>query len=107
MAPEVPVRVVGGSEAVPGVGADDVLRGWSELAREAAEAVALADLGSSLMNLENALELAGGGSPCPLRIADAPLVEGAVAAAMAAATGGAVDEVCEAAEAAWNARKRV
>jgi len=106
MAREVPAVALGGEEGNAGVSAEEVLAGWRTLALRSDEVVALADLGSSLLNLENAREMAGADRPCPLEIADAPFVEGAVAAAMIAVTGGASREAREAAEAAWAERKR-
>jgi len=63
-------------------------------------AVVLADLGSAVMTAESAMEFLGG--PELVRLADAPLVEGAVAAAVAAQSGASVDVVCKAAELALN-----
>jgi PTS hybrid protein len=57
----------------------------------------LADLGSAVMTAESALEFLGG--PDTVRLADAPLVEGAVAAAVAAQSGGTLADVRRAAEA--------
>ncbi len=59
-------------------------------------AVVLTDLGSAVMTAESALEFLG--STDQIRLADAPLVEGAVAAAVAAQSGASVDVVCKAAE---------
>lgn len=61
-------------------------------------AVVLTDLGSAVMTAESALEFIG--SPASVVLADAPLVEGAVAAAVAAQSGASVDVVCKAAESA-------
>ncbi len=61
-------------------------------------AVVLTDLGSAVMTAETALEFMGGTES--VRLADAPLVEGAVAAAVAAQSGASVDVVCKAAESA-------
>lgn len=52
----------------------------------------LMDLGSALMSAEFAVELLGD-TPGPVRLSAAPLVEGAVAAAAAAAGGAPLDEV--------------
>lgn len=106
MAPGVPIAVVGGDRERLGVSADGIIAGWQHLASQARSAVALFDLGSSLLNLENAVELAGAKPPCPLTIADAPLVEGAVAAALAALTGGGMEAVRADAEAARGLPKR-
>ncbi len=64
----------------------------------------LADLGSAVMSAEMALEMFVD-PETKARIADAPLVEGAVAAAVEASCGSSLDEVCEAAEAARGERK--
>lgn len=61
-------------------------------------AVVLTDLGSAVMTAESALEFLG--SPETVLLADAPLVEGAVAAAVAAQSGASLDVVCKAAETA-------
>ena len=61
-------------------------------------AVVLTDLGSAVMTAESALEFLG--SPETVLLADAPLVEGAVAAAVAAQSGASLEVVCKAAETA-------
>ena len=55
------------------------------------------------MTAESALEFLG--SPETVRLADAPLVEGAVAAAVAAQSGASLDVVCKAAETALQSRQ--
>ena len=52
----------------------------------------LMDLGSALMSAEFAIELLGD-APGPVRLSDAPLVEGTVAAAVAASGGATLDQV--------------
>ncbi|UKA50139.1 PTS-dependent dihydroxyacetone kinase phosphotransferase subunit DhaM [Arthrobacter sp. FW305-123] len=59
--------------------------------------VVLTDLGSAVMTAESAMEFAS--DPDAVLLADAPLVEGLVAAAVAAQGGAAVGDVCKAAEA--------
>ncbi|WP_434616949.1 dihydroxyacetone kinase phosphoryl donor subunit DhaM [Arthrobacter sp. A5] len=59
----------------------------------------LTDLGSAVMTAESALEIMG--DPLSAALADAPLVEGAVAAAVAAQSGAGLDAVRKAAETAW------
>lgn len=61
-------------------------------------AVVLTDLGSAVMTAESALEFLG--DPENVRLAEAPLVEGAIAAAVAAQSGASLDVVCKAAETA-------
>jgi phosphoenolpyruvate---glycerone phosphotransferase subunit DhaM len=58
--------------------------------------VVLCDLGSAVLTAETALEMHD--APERIRIADAPIVEGAVAAAVAAESGGALEQVLAAAE---------
>ena len=61
----------------------------------------LADLGSAVLTIRHILESGNGG----VRLADAPVVEGAVAAAVVASMGLPIDEVVKAAEEARDARK--
>ena len=61
--------------------------------------VVLTDLGSAVMTAESALEFMG--NPDTVLLADAPLVEGAVAAAVAAQSGAALPAVQRAAETAF------
>ena len=62
--------------------------------------VILCDLGSAILTAETALDFLDDDVTARVRIADAPLVEGAVAAAVAAQTGGTLDDVVRAAEGA-------
>lgn len=64
----------------------------------------LADLGSGIMSAETAMELLEDAG-IDVRLADAPVVEGAVAASVEAACGSGIDEVIRAAEAARSMRK--
>ena len=57
----------------------------------------LADLGSGIMSAEMAIEMLDGGD-VEVRIADAPILEGAVSTAVASTSGASLDEVIEAAE---------
>jgi PTS hybrid protein len=93
MAPNVDVVPAGGT-AEGGIGTDfDAVVAAIERADEGAGVVVLYDLGSARMVAEMAVEVADNA-----RLADAPLVEGAVAAAVSAEGGGGVDEVARAAE---------
>lgn len=67
--------------------------------------VLLADLGSGIISAETALEFLSPAQAGRTKIADAPLVEGAVAAAVEASAGAALAEVVRAAEAAREYRK--
>lgn len=93
-------------------GTDDDLLGTSitKVRRALAEAetgagvLILPDLGSSVLTVRTLL---ADDAPLPaaLEVADAPFVEGAVAAAVMAAAGGDAKAVRTAAEEAWHARK--
>ncbi len=64
----------------------------------------MCDLGSAIMSAETAIELLED-SGIQIRIADAPLVEGAIVAAVEAFAGESLDAVLAAAEDARNGRK--
>ncbi|GAA2450886.1 PTS fructose transporter subunit IIA [Actinomadura vinacea] len=72
-----------------------------ELAQEGDGVVLLADLGSSVLTAKLVIDEAEG----DVVLADAPLVEGAVAAASMAATGADLGAVVGAAESAYDHRK--
>jgi dihydroxyacetone kinase phosphotransfer subunit len=59
--------------------------------------VILADLGSGIMSAETAIELLDG-EGIDVRLADAPVVEGSIAAAVTAVCGSTIDQVIAAAE---------
>ena len=66
----------------------------------------LADIGSAIMSAETAIELLEDeGEEIRAEIADAPLIEGAVCAAVEAAGGATLDSVLASAEEARNASK--
>jgi PTS hybrid protein len=65
--------------------------------------VILGDLGSSILTVKHLLE--EGHTNGHLRLADAPFVEGAIAAAVTSSAGMDLDEVARAAEEARGARK--
>lgn len=70
--------------------------------RGATQIVALGDMGSSMILLEEAAV----GARVPIEVLDAPFLEGAMASAMVLATGGNGVEAKRAAEAAYAVRKR-
>lgn len=98
MAPDVRILAVGGNPD-GGIGTDtEAVR--AALVRVIAEglgAVVLTDLGSAVMAAELAVELLAPEAAARVRVVDGPFVEGAVAAAVAAQIGAALDEVAEAA----------
>ncbi|MDD5940126.1 MAG: dihydroxyacetone kinase phosphoryl donor subunit DhaM [Lachnospiraceae bacterium] len=68
-----------------------------EKANDGDGVVILCDMGSAIMSAETALDFLED-SGVKAKIADAPVVEGAVSAAVTASTGAPMDEVIEAAE---------
>jgi phosphoenolpyruvate-protein phosphotransferase/dihydroxyacetone kinase phosphotransfer subunit len=90
---ELSLEAAGGMEE-PGVLGTDAerVRAAIERAMSSDGVLVLMDLGSALMSAEFALEMLGESSG-PVRLSEAPLVEGAVAAAVAARGGATLDEV--------------
>lgn len=98
MAPDVVLRPAGGTgDGRIGTSFDLVLTAIDELVSEERGVVVLTDLGSATMTAESVLEMIEGEQ---VLLADAPLVEGAVAAAVAAQGGADPAGVRQAAEAA-------
>jgi phosphoenolpyruvate---glycerone phosphotransferase subunit DhaM len=99
---EVPILAVGG-DAHGGLGTDEGAVGVALRRADAGEGiVVLADLGSSVLTVRQALERRSNGNA---RLADAPVVEGAVAAAVTSSAGRPLDEVLAAAEETRGASK--
>jgi phosphoenolpyruvate---glycerone phosphotransferase subunit DhaM len=112
-AAELASQVSGGTVAIiPAGGTDDGGLGTSaakvqravKLADGGAGVVIVPDLGSAVLTVR-ALLAETGELPAPVEVADAPFVEGAVAATVAAAAGGDIGAVLAAAEEARHARK--
>jgi phosphoenolpyruvate---glycerone phosphotransferase subunit DhaM len=112
-AAELAAQVSGGTVAIiPAGGTDDGGLGTSaarveravKLADGGAGVVIVPDLGSAVLTVR-ALLSEGGDLPSPIELADAPFVEGVVAATVAAAGGGNIKTVVAAAEEARHARK--
>ncbi|NUS35180.1 MAG: PTS-dependent dihydroxyacetone kinase phosphotransferase subunit DhaM [Pseudarthrobacter sp.] len=96
MAPDVLILPAGGTDdGRIGTSLEKVLAALGKAGEDGA--VVIADLGSAVMTAESALEFAG--DPPDVVLADAPLVEGLVAAAVAAQGGADVRGVRRAAEA--------
>lgn len=96
MAPNVLILAAGGTtDGRIGTSLEKVLAALEQVAGGDG-AVILTDLGSAVMTAESALEFAG--DPAGVLLADAPLVEGAVAASVAAQGGADVHAVKRAAE---------
>jgi dihydroxyacetone kinase phosphotransfer subunit len=112
-AAELAAQISGGTVAIiPAGGTDDGALGTSsakveravKLADAGAGVVILPDLGSAVLTVR-ALLGEPGDLPTPVELADAPFVEGVVAATVAAAAGGNITAVVTAAEEARHARK--
>lgn len=102
MAPNVPMVAAGGTSDSPsriGTSLEKVQSALSE-ADQGDGVVVLTDLGSAVMTAEMTLEFLEPEERARIRLPRAALVEGAVAAAVQAETGGTVDEVATAAEGA-------
>jgi phosphoenolpyruvate---glycerone phosphotransferase subunit DhaM len=104
-------QVGGGTVTViPAGGTDDGGLGTSaakvgqalRLAEAGAGVVVIPDLGSAVLTVRALLEDIG---DVAVELADAPFVEGAVAATVTAAAGAGLAEVAAAAREAWHARK--
>ena len=113
-AAELAAQVSGGTVAIiPAGGTDDGRLGTSaakveralKLADGGAGVVIVPDLGSAVLTVR-ALLGEPGDLPTPVEVADAPFVEGVVAATVAAAGGANIKAVLAAAEEARHARKR-
>lgn len=104
-AAELAGQMAGSAVIVPAGGLEDGSIGTDafrikeaiEKANDGAGVVILCDMGSAIMSAETALDFLED-SGIKVKIADAPVVEGAVSAAVTASTGAPMDEVIEAAE---------
>jgi PTS hybrid protein len=112
-AAELAGQISGGTVAIiPAGGTDDGRLGTSaakvqqavKQADSGAGVLILPDLGSAVLTVR-ALLSEGGDLPSPIELADAPFVEGVVAATVTAAGGGDIAAVLAAAEEARHARK--
>jgi PTS hybrid protein len=100
---EVRVETAGGSaDGRLGTSADRV-EAALQSADTGAGVVVLVDLGSSVLVVRHILDNLGANGM--IRMVDAPMVEGAIAAAVVASGGATVAEVAAAAESARDARK--
>jgi phosphoenolpyruvate---glycerone phosphotransferase subunit DhaM len=112
-AAELAGQISGGTVAIiPAGGTDDGRLGTSaakvqhavKLADSGAGVLILPDLGSAVLTVR-ALLTDAADLPSPIELADAPFIEGAVAATVAAASGSDITAVLAAAEEARHARK--
>ena len=97
--------IAAGGMADGEIGTDAIMISEAIRAADGGDGIAvLADLGSGIMSVETAMELLEE-DKIDVRLADAPIVEGAVAASVEAACGSGIDDVIRAAEAARSMRK--
>jgi len=103
MAGSVALVAAGGTDD-DGIGTSfaKVMSGVSE-ADGGAGVVVISDLGSALLTAETVLDMLDEEQRARVRVIDVPFVEGGVAAAVAAESGGSLDEVVAAAEGAVDA----
>jgi phosphoenolpyruvate---glycerone phosphotransferase subunit DhaM len=100
--PEVRIEAAGGAPD-GGLGTDGTLVGAAIAAADQGDgAIVLGDLGSAILTARAVL---AGEDEERVRLVDAPLVEGAVAAAVTASAALGLDDVASAAQEAWNAAK--
>jgi len=100
--PEVRIEPAGGGPD-GSLGTDDgLVRNAIRRANQGEGVVVLGDLGSAILTIRHVLERSGNGHA---RLVDAPLVEGAVAAAVVASVGSDLALVAQAAEEARGASK--
>ena len=100
MAPGVVILPAGGTPEGLGTSFDLVFESVVAATDDGRAAVVLTDLGSAVLTTEAVLDLADEDVVARVRLADAPFVEGAVAAAVAAYGGAGLEEVRAAAEGA-------
>ncbi|MCU1481484.1 MAG: HPr family phosphocarrier protein [Subtercola sp.] len=107
MAPATSLAAAGGTdEGGIGTSFDKVSAAIGEV-DSGVGVVVLCDLGSAILTAETALDFLDEEVQARVRIVDAPLVEGAVAASVTAETGGSLAEVVAAAESARGASGEV
>jgi len=104
---DVPVATAGGTEdGRLGTSAPSIATAIrSALDAGADSALVLLDLGSAALSLEVALEELDEADRTRVRVSEAPLVEGAILAAVQASVGASIDEVAAAAESATTMAK--
>ena len=98
---DVPVATAGGtSDGRLGTSAPDIAAAIRSTLDGADETLVLLDLGSAALSLELALEDLDEADRARVRISEAPLVEGAILAAVQASIGASIDDVAAAADGA-------
>lgn len=103
---DVPVGIAGGTvDGRLGTSAPRIAEAIGSVLRHSDEAVVLLDLGSAALSLEIALEDLSEDERARVRVTEAPLVEGAILAAVQASVGASLAEVVAAAESATTMAK--
>jgi PTS hybrid protein len=104
---DVPVATAGGTEdGRLGTSAPRIASAIrSALDGGADDALVLLDLGSAALSLEIALDELNDADRARVRVSEAPLVEGAILAAVQASVGASIDDVAAAAESAASMTK--
>jgi dihydroxyacetone kinase phosphotransfer subunit len=103
---DVPVAAVGGTEdGRLGTSAPAIAAGIADVLGRADHALVLLDLGSAALSLELALEELPESDRSRVHVSEAPLVEGAILAAVQASVGAGIDEVAAAAASATTMAK--
>jgi dihydroxyacetone kinase DhaKLM complex PTS-EIIA-like component DhaM len=100
--PDVRIEPAGGTDDGLGT-SEDLVRDAIRRADQGDGVVVLGDLGSAILTIRHVLERPANGRRVVL--ADAPIVEGAIAAAVTASVGSPLDDVVAAAESARGAAK--
>jgi dihydroxyacetone kinase phosphotransfer subunit len=103
---DVAVATAGGTDdGRLGTSAPRIAEAIGAVLRQSDDAVVLLDLGSAALSLEIALEELTRDERARVRVTEAPLVEGAILAAVQASVGASLDEVVAAAESATTMAK--
>ena len=100
MAPTAALAAAGGTDDGRIGTSFDLVNAAIEEADSGLGVVVLCDLGSAILTAETALDFLDDDTRARVRIVDAPIVEGGVAAAVAAESGDPLDDVIAAAESA-------
>ncbi|HSL75966.1 MAG TPA: dihydroxyacetone kinase phosphoryl donor subunit DhaM [Candidatus Limnocylindrales bacterium] len=103
---DVAVGTAGGTDdGRLGTSAPRIAEAIGAVLRQSDDAVVLLDLGSAALSLDIALEELSEDERARVRVTEAPLVEGAILAAVQASVGASLDEVVAAAESAASMAK--
>jgi dihydroxyacetone kinase DhaKLM complex PTS-EIIA-like component DhaM len=101
--PEVRIERAGGAGDGRLGTSEDLIRAAIKAADQGDGVVVLGDLGSAFLTVRSVLQSGSNGNG--IRVADAPLVEGAIAAAVSSSAGQSLDQVAGAAEETRGANK--